>query len=302
MDAFSNGDPTFIAQLAKDDPEGFVKVGAPYLATLARMNPEAYDAALAPIMVSTLQSAGITDAVVMAGNAISAVYDKLKASGDTESLLALRDAFKSLQGAYNYGEKLKKIAETGAGRPLSEEAKRIQTERQQLNQEKQQSFFSEVQKTVTQASDTAIDKALQTYYKQFPKMTKDQKSDLHNGVFDYIAQQLKSNKKYMTQLRALLDNGDGDKAANFVTQNVNKLVQASARTIWNRRGFSGNLPNQQKQGAGQGNQPTGQVNLTRRPKRDDIDWDKTSEMDFLAGNAILKGTGRKVKWDWAKQE
>jgi hypothetical protein len=297
MDAFSKGDPALIDMLAKDDPEGFAKVGAPYLTTLSKVNSAAYDAMLAPIMVSTLDQTGITAGIAEAGNILDALYGSLKAAGVTQGLPEITQAFNALKKAYDAGEKLKKIAEQSAQRPVSDKEKALAEKEKALTQKERDTFYSEVQKQVTQGSDALIDKALQTYYKQFPKITKDQKADLHNGVFDYIAQQLKSNAKYQKQLRTMLQNGEADKAVKYVAQNVGKLLQnGAAKTIWNRRGF-GVLPNVNK---GTGNANTGTVNLTLKPKRDDIDWNLTPEAMYMAGEAILKGSKRRVKWDWTR--
>jgi hypothetical protein len=296
MDAFSQGDPKFVSQLAADDPEGFAKIGVPYLAELAKTNPEAYDAALMPILNSTLNSSGITAGIIEAGNLIDGVYGALKQAGITTGLPEIAQAFQALKKAFATTENFKKLAEKSAERPLTDREKAIADREKQFTEKERETYYSEVQTKVTAASDAVIDKSLQTYFKQFPKMTKEQKADLHAGVFSYIAQQLKSDKKYGTTLRQLLDAGDQGKVANFVSQNVQRLAQASAKTVWNRRGF-GKLPNTTP-GAGSKNQGT--VTLSAKPKYDDIDFSegKTTEIQYMSGEAVLKGSGKKVKWSW----
>lgn len=300
MDAFSKGDPQFVSQLSKDDPEGFAKIGVPYLAELAKSNPAAYDAALMPILDSTLNSSGITAGIVEAGNLLDNVYGALKQAGITTGLPELAQAFNALKKAFGVTENFKKLAEKSAERPLTDREKAIADREKQFGEKEKETFYNEVQTKVTAASDGVIDKALQTYFKQFPKMSKEQKADLHSGVFSYIAQQLRSDKKYGTTLRQLLDAGDQGKVANFVSQNVSRLVQASTKTIWNRRGF-GKLPNVIS-GAGKSQGTT--LTLSTKPKYDDIWWDKdggpTTEIMYMGGQAVLKGSKRTVKWDWSK--
>jgi hypothetical protein len=301
MESFSKADPKFYAQLAKDDPEGFGGGAIPYLAELSNM-PEAYNAALAPIFVNTLETSGITAGVMEAGNVLYEVLQSFKQSGNTQGVAELTQAFKALQKVYGATENLKQIAEKGAERPLSDREKALQQKEQQITKKERDAFYTEMQTKVVTAMDGLVDKSLSTYYKQFPKITKEQKADLHEGVFSFITRQLESNKKYQTQLRTLVNEGNQQKIANFVQQNVSKIVQESAKKIWNRRGF-GNIPNSTKPAPGATN--TGTVNLTAKPKYDDIFWEKdggpTTEMMYMAGEAVLKGSKRRVKWDWSKQ-
>jgi hypothetical protein len=297
MDQFSKGDPKLLEMLAKEDPAGFSKSMTNGITLLGKTDPAAYSAALAPIMHSSLESSGINSALVEAGNTISDVFASLKASGADQNLLfALNKAFDGLKKAYGYSENIKKLSEQSAERPLTDKEKDIQARDQAVTKKEQDSYYGAVQKSVTTTLDSSINKALSVYYKQFPKITKDQKADVHSGVFSHISQQLSSNVKYQKQLRALLNEKDINKVNNFVAQNVSKIVQASAKAVWNRRGF-GTLPNQQNNA---GNQNT-QVVLNRKPKREDIDFSlQGAEMEYMAGRATLKGSKRKVSWDWNK--
>lgn len=302
MEKFSQGDPEFIAQLAKDDPEGFSKSITAGLKTLGDTNTQAYNAALAPIVHATITSSGISSAIVLAANTLDKVFTELQASGgDSQTLFAINKAFDALKGAYNYTENIKKIADQAGSQPLSDKEKTLQQREQQLTQKEQGSRYKEIAGTVTKSLDTLINNSLSVYYKQFPKITKDQKADVHAGVLDYISRQLGSNKKYTTQLKALVAEGDVAKINNYVSQNVKKIVQDSSKTVWNRRGF-GSLPNQ-KSNAPAGKQNAGVVTLTKRPKRDDIDFSLPgAEDEFMMGRAVLKGSKRRVKWNWADVE
>lgn len=298
--SFSKGDPNFIKQLAESDPAGFAATAPHYIRQLGISNPEAYTAALTPILNATFEQTGLTENVIKAGQIVDRIYSALEKAGDTTYLPYLDQVLGSLNKAYGVFDKYKKLGDQYGERPLTEKEKQLQLKEQSLNEKEQQTFRNTARNTVAKSMNGSIDKALSVYYKQNPKITKEQRSDLQTGVFDFINRQLDSNKKYISQMNALMQEGDVDRINNYVMQNVNKLVQTSAKTVWNRRGF-GALPNQQNKG-GQGNQNQSQVNLTRRPKRDDIDWQLTSEMDYMAGNAVLKGTKRKVKWNWSSQE
>ena len=298
--SFSKGDPNFIKQLAESDPAGFAATAPHYIKQLGISNPEAYTAALTPILNATFEQTGVTANVIKAGQIVDRIYSALEKAGDTTYLPYLNQVLESLNGVYGTIDKYKKLGDQYGERPLTDKEKALQQREQSLNQKEQQTFLTTARNTVGKSMNASIEKALGVFYKQNPKITKEQRTDLQTGVFDFVNKQLDSNKKYIQQMRALMQEGDVDKINNYVMQNVNKLVQTSAKTIWNRRGF-GTLPNQQK--AGQGNQQqAGQVNLTRRPKRDDIDWNLTSEMEYMDGIAVLRGTKRKVKWDWRKVE
>src|SRR5208337_4586805 len=77
MDKFSQGDREFISKLAKDDPEGFAKSASAMLTHLGVTNPDAYEAALVPILNITFEKTGITNGVIEAGSILNDVYGAL---------------------------------------------------------------------------------------------------------------------------------------------------------------------------------------------------------------------------------
>jgi hypothetical protein len=295
MEQFSQGSPEFLSQLQKDDPTGFSKSISRGLGILGQADPTAYSSALSPIIHSTLEAGGINSALYLAGTTISEIFAQLEQSGaDQKSLFALNKAFDAVKKAYDYSGNIKKLAEQSGEKPLTDKEKELQQREQEITRKHNEQFSREVSTAAVKSADSIINQALLPYYKALPKMSKEQKADVHKGVFEYISRQLESNKKYMEQKRALIREGNVDKITKFISQNVQKLAAASAKSIWNRRGW-GTLPNQQKTNAGNNNQ---QVTLTRKPKKEDIDWNKTTEIEYMTGSATLKGSGRKVKFDW----
>lgn len=296
MDRFSKGDPEFIAQLAKDDPEGFAATAGPYLATLGKNNPEAYQALLAPVIHTSMQQTGLTNSIVSAGQIIDRIYTALEKSGNKEHLPFLQQALDSLNKAWSVTEDYKKLGEKSGTRELTDKEKQFQQREQQLNQKEAEAF----KKTVWTAQDgsirTAITKSASQYYKLNPKMTAEQKETFESGIRDFVLRQMDSNQQFSKQYRALLKDGNVQKINTFFANEFNKKVADSAKRTWNRYGF-GNLPNQNKAAVAN----KGTVNLTKRPNRSDIDWQKTTEVDFMSGVATLKGSGRQVKWAWESQ-
>lgn len=297
MEKFSTGDPQFIAQLAKEDPEGFAKSISQGLITLGNTNEAAYSAALVPIIHRTLESTGITESVINAANTISQLYEGLKGTADAQTLVALTKAYEGLEKSFKLTEGWRKRAEASSQQPQSEEAKRIQQERQQLNQERAKDYSTKVSQAMAKTTDGHINTALQGYYKQFPKMTKDQKADVHNGTFEYIAKQLQSNPSYQKQMKALVQVGDIAKIDNFVSQNVKKIVAASAKAVWNRRGF-GTVPGTKTNVAASGS--AGTVKLGKPPKYSDLDFtEDPGKTEYMMGRGTLKGSKKKITWDWS---
>lgn len=298
MDGFSKSDPDFFAQLAKDDAEGFAGGATPYLNALHKSNPEAYNSTLTPILSATMESSGFGSGLSEVGNFLDTLYGELKSAGVTGQLPGITAAYKQIKSLWDKTEKWKADTAKAGERPLNDREKRVADREKAFESKAKQEWLSGVQTKTVSMTDGHIDKALAPYFKQVSSLTTEQKQDLHTGVFEFVAQQMRSDKVYGKQLRTYLDAGNDAKALELVNQNVQKwLKNGAAKTVWNRRGFGKQLPAAAKTG-NSGN--AGVTNLSAKPKNQDINWDKTTETEYMSGSATLKGSGKKVKWDWSK--
>lgn len=290
---FSNADPKLLDDLAADNPEAFGRFGTPYLERLGKMNPEAFQSTLLPYINSSLSS-NVNPGLIEAGDLVYEALQAMQAAGQTTGSVQLQRAFQSLKKIYEYTQKVEQGAQVSGDRPLTDKEKQLSTREQQLNQREQERFVNEASSAVMTRMNASISKQLDPYLKT-KKLSLDQKKDLAEGIYSYISQQLKSNKRYQTQLKGLMNGGDTQKVANFVGQNVDRIVVQSVKAVWNRRGFGAATTSKT------GTTTAGTMAVGRAPKYEDIDWSADpGEIRYMKGEATLKGSKRIVKWDWAK--
>lgn len=288
LKAMAEGDASAVEDLARDFPDGLVKLVPHALAWMQSINPDAYERLSAGIIAQTLSDKGVVSSLARLSELIS----------DGKQ-----------QPAFDLAQKLvdwiRQVGEYGKSRPKSEgesdEMKRVRAERAQLEADKSRTFGEGVASDAIRALNKAIDGHLNTLLKSRKlKLTAEQRSDFQNGARTIISVALGRLPGYKDRIQELIDTRDHSAIISFISSKLKAgdLARKATNMIWQRRGFASARPS-----TGNGNRAGGgqaAVRLIMKPPADQIDWTKDrSRMRYMRGEATLKG-GKVVRWDTSK--
>lgn len=299
LNQVASGDPEIIKSFLSN-PEtkgGIAKLVPTALSIMAAANKEidpelhqAFQDTVRPYFSSSLDTY-VTPEIYQAGVSLNRIVKQMEAAGQDTS--QLENILGSLDKVYKYTTNIKSAVEKGET-TLSAKEKQLQQQSQEVAKQKEEIFMNQVRTSVNTTINASISKVVAPLIKG-KNLTSEQKQDLVSGIMDLTTRQLQSNDKYQKQLKTLLKQRDSEKVAQFVKQNFDRLVSDNAKKVWARRGYS-NLTAKSRTAV---NNST--TVLARKPKRDDVDWNKTSDIDFMSGKAVLKGTGKQVSFKWEDQ-
>jgi hypothetical protein len=297
------GDPALISAIVDDlKTEGKIdalgKLAEPFLTALRKEDEPGYYKAVAPHFLRGLQESDFPAAV-------NGLHNALK-SGNVESA---KQIVEGLANWYN-----------GLSRNI-EKQNSVDPEREKLNQEKQeweQSKQTEVQTGIAKEADShnnrALGSALKSYlhtpfFKGFPR---EALVDLGNGLKAELYADLKADKAYQTQMKALWSAKKPDRAriVQYHQAKVDSIAEDIVQRVVARR-----YPGYAKGGPAAGRiaaaaQKTAATNaanakavatgkpiyVPQKPAWDSIDWTKDpKQLNYIAGRAYLK-SGKLVTW------
>lgn len=308
LNMIAKGEPAIIDELAKDAPQGLVKL-TPYIVDRFRQvaDEETVDRFAAGIMAPYFKDKGIIDGVRRAAELI----------GDGKG----EDAYKKVVEIYNWLRGVESLAAKKAEVRDSGRNSEIDRREQELNQREQREYHGRVGQTVTRRMNTIIEKHLSPYLRDALKakrgLTTEQRRDLTQGVFNRIARILERDDTYQDRFRELLETGDLARIDRYVSSQLGLKIRKAVRGEWQSRGFAGGNISRRatdkrgagvtRNGQGGGGQGNGnRIVLGRKPEGSQIDWSKDkSRMRYTGrmingihmGEATLKD-GKIVRWDW----
>jgi hypothetical protein len=282
LDALGKLAPAFLDKLKEHDSAGYYKSFAPHF-------------------LSGLRESQVPQA-------INGLWKAL-ATGDTETAKEITQGvatwFKGLQDKEQQTKKQELDPERKA---LADEKKQWETTK---TQERQSEIAGEADKYNNRALGTHLKNYLRTPF--FKGFTKPNLVPLGNEIKASLFSELKADKAYQTQMKALWGAKSPDKAK--ITQYHNAKVDSIAERLV-RDTVQRMYPGYAKGGSAAGRvaaatakkettqkihaaaAATGKpVYVATKPKWDAIDWEKDpKQLNYIAGRAFLKGSGRLVTW------
>lgn len=286
-----SGDPQVIDDMFSESPDGAAKLVEHGIGKLQQVNPEAYQQAIRPHLVSALKASGLRNTVV--------------------------EAFQSLQSgnADNAGQYLRQIAGwlDGLGEAAQEvqqprtdpQAQKLQQEREQLAQQKQEMLNQQIGNKVQPYIDRTIQDGLKPFLKG-AALGQPQIQRLRADIGDHIANALASDKMFSRNFAAIMKQGDVEKAATFMQSQIDRVRQNAIKTIWNER--YGNLslakaaPPKKAAAASAGansaqSRPTSALTLPKKPDIAQLDMSRPDSMDLYFKKQGFTKDGRLVRWE-----
>jgi hypothetical protein len=283
LKGFADGNPQVVEDLARDFPDSLVKLTPLAVDKLAEINPGAHDHLVAGIISSMFREKNVD-------NSIRRIVELIGDGKQKES----HDLAKQL---LEWSESVSAYAKSGPKRERSEEALKLQRDREQFDQERLSTFQGDVGSRSIQLLNTHIERQLGELLKgKKLALSKDQREGFINEARGIVARSLGKLPGYKDHIQQLIDARDSAGIVRFIESKLNahSMVRKAAQTAWSNRGFQAARP---KVKAAAGTTASPRPQFGAKPKAEEIDWSKDrSRLRFMQGEATLKnGTIR--RWD-----
>lgn len=277
----AEGDPSVITAMAEESPAGFRKMVPVALDTLYRIDPHGYNEVLTPLIARTLADSPLADSVALA-------IERLRGGEADAALRELSRIAATFEGLkqYQVPPSAAAPAAASAGAPAANPAV------EQLGAQVRAYLDSTIQTELKTALDGR-------------NVSDAARARLLAAVVSEVDRAFAGDRNYAARVNALLRAGQTDRALAFIKQSVDQVRPRALRQVVTE--LYGNTPARPAT-ARPGAQPAaktggraplpGVTQLTRAPRREDIDWGKTDQTAFIAHRAVLKD-GRTVRWPYA---
>lgn len=300
------GDPKLMDNLIEDLKsenrlDALGKLAPAFLDKLKEHDAAGYYRSFAPHFLNGLKESGVD-------KAINAVWGKLQ-EGDTEGAKA---AIKAMGSWYT---DLAKNAQQLKNAPVDEERKLLEKEKQEFAQGKVNERNTEIATTAEKSNNELLGGELKAYLKMpfFKGFTKANLIPLGNMAKTALHADLKADKIYQAQMKAFFAAKNPDKAKiveyhrGAVQSRASRIIRDTVQTLYPGYAKGGSA-------AGRVAAATAKAEATKKtdaaaaasgkpvytpqkPKWESIDWDKDpKQLNYIAGRAFLKGSGRLVTW------
>lgn len=291
------GDPEIIKWMAQASPDGFKKLVPTALQTLQRIDYESYEEILQPILLETLESSGVS-------RAISSALQELKA-GETARASSI------IQQLQDWTERHRQIAQQRANRYQDPRLQQLESRERNLSEQTRQMVESHVDRDIDFYLQSKVPETIKKIAGA-SKLSQQAREDLMSGILAEIDRVMGADEFYnsskASMIRQALPSGNIDPVVRFAKAQIEKILDRSANSVWNRRYGSmessrsnasrGPSPIQPRNGSPRvDSQPQAQrpVLVSRRPDANQFDTSRTTQEMFLNGKGYLKN-GQFVTW------
>lgn len=296
-------DPQILDRIAEDFPKALPSLTPHILDKLRTTDKEAYNKALLPHLVDSLEASGL-------GNVLNAAQEALN-NGDVEGAKKVVANVLAWMGGKSAEAKNLRTTMT------SPEMDKINEERTKLNSEREQMFEKQWREPVGQHASATIYKMGEPYIRAVPV---GQQRVFFQEVIKEINNRVTGDKTYMSQENAHIKskNRDINKIVAFKKAKIDTVVQGAVEKVAKDFGYkpgvkptapapkAGAKPGATKPVTGAGATPQNPIVVKEKPAEADRDKDKMGKgyVDhIIAGRALMKSgpyRGRWVTWRGAK--
>jgi len=288
---FAKGDAALIQNLWDANPEGVELSTAASIEMIGSKDPEMFDRVIAPAMVARLEKAGLYDALPK----LAALIKDGKGQAAYDLLLDVSKFFDNAKAL-----KTKQIELKSKENP---ERAKLDQERSDFEKQKTQEYEGRIASNANTLNNKAMSKVVESFFKEM-KLPQEGRRDFTQSLQSRVWAAMKADKPFQMQARAIQKKGDASETAEFIAEKFQELLPGIFRTY--RNSLYPNYARIKKtipaaDGAEKkvnGAPPAKNIAVAQgmRPKHSDVDWDKTSTIDWIQGKATLVN-GKKITFD-----
>lgn len=293
LDMVANGDPAIVTDIARESPEGLMKLGPSVLAEMERIDQKRYGAMMASPIAKLIKSTG---AFQLMQNIRYCIQKGMQEDG----MKAATELVDWVNQVEQLGESQRNAAPSDADKKFSERERGIQQKERDI-------YDGEVKTASVAKISEVLGKHMRPLIAQAKlkgvNLTQAQKQDFEKTVWDSAAAALTSDATYQRQLKAFFSKkAPASEIAEYRANRIQSIAQKIVQEAWQLKGWASRVRGG-KPATGGGNPGTnGHVPmLARRPDPADIDWSKTTQLENMGdgkvGSATLK-SGKKIRFRW----
>lgn len=290
---FAKGDPQLISELWESNPEGLELSTAASIEMLGSKSAEAFDRVVVPAMVARLEKAGFY-------NALATLGEHIKAGDGQKAYDLLTEVGKFFTEAKTLSKKQLDLKAR-----VDPERQKFDQERQEFERQKHQEYEGRIATNANTLNNRAMSRVVEPFFKEL-KIPTEGRREFVQGLQNKVWAAMKADKAFQMQARTIQKKGDAAETAEFIHEKFAELLPGIFRTYRNSlypnySRLKTTKPAAGANGNANGKGPTPPAkNITvgqgQRPKHSDVDWTKTSDLDWIRGKAVLVN-GKSITFD-----
>lgn len=275
------GDPEVIERIFSDAKEGPVKLLPHYMNRVEKENPQAFGEVVRPHLVRSLEAANFDGA--LAGLA-KLVADK-------------PEALEIVKSMAEWKANEKRNAERTNLDTLEPERKKLAEQATQLGERERKQYEAELSRAVEPHMKAEFAKYLKPYEASINALPEKLQQAVARAWLEQIGKAFGESYHKQIDLMLRAKNRDIGKISNYAKTRMSAIAkQVSDAIVKDYKLTPGK--GTAKPGVKPGQKPpvdTTVLRVKEKPADDQIDWQKTEDLMFITGKAVLKN-GRTVKW------
>jgi hypothetical protein len=273
---FAAGDVKLLEKLYDANPEATVTQAQNLMGLLEAKDMKAFDQALLPSLAKRLETSGLTRSV---DNLIALVK-----KGDGQAAYDLLGEVKKWLGGI-----ADKAKEFGSSKPRDPREDVIAEREKALETKERESYERAIGSEVNKSNNSALSRVTADLFKEL-KLDNEGKREFIGALQSRVWAAMKADKGFQRLAHALKSKGDAEKTAKFVAAKFEELLPSQFERL--RNAMYPNIgrtakPTPKPNGAQQKVAPI-TVQAGQRPKHDQVDWSKTTDMMWATGRAYLR--------------
>lgn len=311
------GDPNFFATLAENDPEAFVKAAPVVLEQLMKTDAPAYSALMGRIFYNTMTQKGV----------VRTMESLLNHANANKATAGMAPIIESLTALLNWSDQIRDLAQTQPERKPDKGLAKLKEKETAFEAKQTAAFKGEVGRDIKTHLENGIMrevgkllKARNVNLAQLKLKDKERFMAMVAEADRQLTQEFNKDKAFHAQKDRLMPTRDKERVLRLYQQKIDYMLSdargpriakkvanifyrgaAPARTGERQGGNQGDRQrfegerSQQRQNNGD-RQNTQVQRVAARPDPSTIDYSRTTDDMILDGQAVLKGSGKKVQW------
>ena len=289
---FAKGDPELINNLWTSNPEGAELSATAMLEVIGSKDADAFDRVMIPPMVARLEKAGFFKSM----NEVTEFVKEGKGQEAYDLLAKIGKFFTEAKGLQKKQLELKNRVDP--------EREKLNKERADFDRQKTVEYENKIAANANTLNNKEMGKLVEPFLNEM-KIPKEGRRRFVQGLQNEVWAAMKADSAFQMQARTIQKKGDSGETAEFIAEKFAELLPGIFRTYRNElypnyarlKGGKG-APAAKNGAAANGNGNSKVINVPQgaRPRHDQVDWTKTSDIDWIRGKAVLLN-GKSMTFD-----
>jgi len=313
---FRDGDPALLQDLYANSPESTINAAQNLMDMLMEKNGEHFDQAVIPAMYARLDGGGAYKAMARIDATLDVIQKAIE-EGDGQKaydiMQQLRnpevtDSFAQMKAWFGHLKNLaQKNGEKQQKSKVDPEREAFDRERQEFAEQKAKEVDTRIGEGVTKLNNTSMSKLTDTFFKDI-KLPPVGRAKFLKNLESEIYAAMRKDKTYQRQANNKKSKGDNEATIRFMNAKFAELLPHHFRELRNSL-YPNWKPGQATPPAKPNANGTAATNGARtattqasgavtKPNREDVDWNKTDQLNWISGKGIVLKNGKTVNLDW----